>query len=99
MQCPEFMAYFKTYYATPERTRKWAMCYRQFDHANTDTNMLCESFQNKLKTFYLDRRPNKRLDDLVNLVLAIEEDGYWRDTIFNLNHVITNQPKQNVIVD
>nr|XP_047129642.1 uncharacterized protein LOC124805790 [Hydra vulgaris] len=47
--------------------------------------MLCELFHNKLKTVYMERRPNKRLDDLINLLLTIEENSYWhykRDTIY-----------------
>ena len=50
----------------------------KFSHANTDTNISVVSFHNKLKTFYTDRRPNKRVDDLLNLLLLIEEDDYWR---------------------
>ncbi|XP_047136661.1 uncharacterized protein LOC124813534 [Hydra vulgaris] len=73
---PNFIKYFVTYYAS--RHIKWASCYRNFQHADTDTNMLCESFHNKLKTVYMERRPNKRLDDLINLLLKIEEDSYWR---------------------
>ncbi|XP_065662089.1 uncharacterized protein LOC136084856 [Hydra vulgaris] len=82
-KCPNFISYFVTYYAP--RHIKWASCYRNFQHADTDTNMLCESFHNKLKTVYMERRPNKRLDDLINLLLTIEEDSYWRhkrDTIY-----------------
>ncbi|XP_065677453.1 uncharacterized protein LOC136092817 [Hydra vulgaris] len=56
--CPNFISYFVTYYAP--RHLKWASCYRNFQHADTDTNMLCKSFHNKLKTVYMERRPNKR---------------------------------------
>ena len=85
--CPSFVNYFNKYYVPRKET--WAMCYRDFPHANTDTNMYAEAFHNKLKTFYMDRRPNKRLDDLINLLLVIEEDDYWRhkrDAIY-LNNV------------
>ena len=54
------------------------MCYRNFDHANTDTNMFVESFHNRLKTFFMQRKINKRIDDLVILLLDIEEEDYWR---------------------
>ena len=55
---PTFMEYFvKTYVG---RVEKWAMCYRDFEHAATDTNMFVEAFHNRLKTHYMDRRPNKR---------------------------------------
>ena len=73
--CPKFLNYFKSTYVS--RPVKWAMCYRQFVHANTDTNMFVESFHNKLKTFYLERMQNKRVDDLINVLLEIEADDYW----------------------
>lgn len=66
---------FKEYYAG--RAEKWALCYRNFPHANRDTNMFAESFHNKLKTSYMDQRPNKRVDDLINLLFIIEKDYYW----------------------
>ena len=55
----------------------------RFPHANTDTNMYVESFHNRLKTFYLKRRANRRVDDLLNLLLKIEEDDYWRHRVDN----------------
>ncbi|XP_057301394.1 uncharacterized protein LOC130635887 [Hydractinia symbiolongicarpus] len=73
---PAFAKYFQDRYV--RRAEKWAMCYRQFEHCNTDTNMFVESFHNKLKTFFMERRPNKRIDDLINLLLTIEEEDYWR---------------------
>ena len=73
--CPKFVNYFKNTYVS--RPVKWAMCYRHFEHANTDTNIFVESFHNKLKTFYLERMPNKRIDDLINVLLEIEADDYW----------------------
>ena len=39
--------------------------------------MFVESFHNKLKTFYLERMPNKQIDDLINVLLEIEADDYW----------------------
>ena len=70
--CPKFVNYFKNTYVS--RPVKSAMCYRQFEHTNTDTNLFVESFHNKLKTFYLERMPNKRIDDLTNVLLEIETD-------------------------
>ena len=99
MQCPKFMAFYKTYYATPEHTRKWATCYRQFDHANTDTNMFCESFHNKLKTFYLDRPPNKRLDDCWQLKKIITGGTNGIPSLTRIKSSPINQNKVNVIVD
>ena len=84
---------------------KWALCYRHFDHCDTDTNMLVEryvhgrksikptkyhnsytinsitlvySFHNKLKSSerYFDHKVNRRVDDLMNVLLKIESDMY-----------------------
>ena len=60
------------------RVEKWVMCIRQFDYCHTDTNMFEESFHNELKTFFMERRSNKRVDDLINLLLTIEEEDYWK---------------------
>ena len=38
--------------------------------------MITQSFHSKLKTFYLERMSNKRIDDLVNVLLEIEADDY-----------------------
>ena len=76
--CQSFVEYFKSYYCN--RVDVWAMCYRTFAHGNTNTNMLVESFHNRLKTFYMNRKPNKRLDDLIALLLRIERDDFLRRT-------------------
>ena len=75
-QCPVFVEYFQDNYLNcPE---KWAMCYRNFEHGKTDTNMFVEAYHNRLKTFYMQRKWNKRIDDLLNILLTIESDDYWR---------------------
>ena len=73
---PNFGEYFEVNYK--DRAKQWAMCYRNCEHANTDTNMCVESFHNVLKTYYMERKPNKRVDDLINVLLSYEEDNYWR---------------------
>ena len=72
---PNFGEYFKVNYK--ERAKRWAMCYRNFEHANTDTNLYVEPFHNVLKTYYMERKPNKSVDDLINVLLTCEEDNYW----------------------
>lgn len=49
----------------------------KFSTCNTDTHMYVEAFHNGLKTFYMDRKPIKRVDDLLNMLLKIEDD-FWR---------------------
>ena len=70
---PNLGEYFQVNYM--DRAKQWAMSYRSFEHANTDTNMYEESFHNVLKTYYIERKPNKRVVDLKNvLLLTYEED-------------------------
>ena len=40
--------------------------------------MYAESFHKVLKTYYLERMPNERVDDLINVLLTFEEDNYWQ---------------------
>nr|XP_018899574.1 PREDICTED: uncharacterized protein LOC109032085 [Bemisia tabaci] len=70
--CPDFCQYFSSYYC--HRVEKWAMCFRNFDHGDTDTTMYCESLHNKIKTVYLGRKFNRRADDLVNIMLKLDDD-------------------------
>lgn len=69
---PTFIKYYRDKYAG--RVEKWDLCFQQFENCKTDTNLFAESFHNKLKTFFMERKPNKRLDDLINFLLAIEQE-------------------------
>ena len=73
---PEYLKYLESNYFN--RFPKWALCFRNFPHAGTDTNMFVESFHNKLKTNYMKRQKNRRVDDLLEMLLAVEKDDYWR---------------------
>ena len=73
---PNFGSYFQV--NEKDRAKQWAMCYRNLEHANTDTNMYVESFHNGLKTYYIERKPNKRINELINVLLIYEKDTYWR---------------------
>uniref|UniRef100_A0A8D8TG13 MULE transposase domain-containing protein n=2 Tax=Cacopsylla melanoneura TaxID=428564 RepID=A0A8D8TG13_9HEMI len=60
-----------------ERKEKWALCYRQFlAHGNINTTAHVESFHNRLKKVYFNRIRNKRMDDLLNILLTVEKDDY-----------------------
>lgn len=69
-----FVMYFYVYYY--KRTHMWAKVFRNFFHAFTNTHMYCESFHNNLKSHYLKRRLNKRLDDLIKVLLEIERETF-----------------------
>ena len=44
--------------------------------------MFVESYH-RLKTFYLNRGKNRRVDDLLESILGVEEDDYWRHALTN----------------
>ena len=55
--------------------------------------MYVESFHNVLKTYYMERKPDKRVDDLTNVLLSYEEDAYWRhkrEKIYETKHQSAN---------
>ena len=49
--------------------------------------MYVEAFHNRLKTFYLDRKPIKKVDDFSNMLFKIEVDDFWR---YNWQKFCTN---------
>nr|XP_018908819.1 PREDICTED: uncharacterized protein LOC109038258 [Bemisia tabaci] len=65
----QYLAYLDSYYWG--RATKWCMCYRNFPHGNVNTTGHLESFHNRLKTNFLGRLANKRLDDLISLLYDI----------------------------
>ena len=71
---PALLEYVNTYYFN--RLQKWCMAYRNFPHGNTDTNMFLESYHNRIKTFYCKRQKLKRIEELIQLLMGIEEDDY-----------------------
>jgi len=66
---PAFATYFRPYCS---RTSEWAYCYRIGIQANT--NMYVESFHNVLKSAYMERKANRRVDSLVFILLKIARD-------------------------
>ena len=71
---PNFCEYIQVHYNDCEK--QWARCYWNFEHVKADTNMYVESFYNVLKTYYMERKPKKRVNDLINVLLTYEEDTY-----------------------
>ena len=68
---PNFHHYFETYYC--HRLQEGTTCYRKRTFINT--NMFNESFNNILKTVYLNNKHNRRLDHLVSVLLKIARDN------------------------
>ncbi|KAJ1530152.1 hypothetical protein ONE63_005083 [Megalurothrips usitatus] len=73
-QTKTYIEYYRKNYEV--RMQKWAMCFRKFPHANINTTGHIESFHHRLKKVYLKRKVNRRLDDLVNILLDIEWDDH-----------------------
>ena len=90
-ECPEYVQYFVEYYL--KRPQVWAMCFR---HGLKDhTNMLVESFHNKLKTHYMKRIPNKKITSLLELLEQIEKDDYYNYQMRCVKEVQVDSPKDS----
>lgn len=71
----EFMSYFKQYYLQNDAFTRWSAAYQPQIYNNMETNNYIESWHNQLKTMYLERKRNRRVDRLVyNLVKDVEYD-------------------------
>jgi hypothetical protein len=66
---PRFAAYFAPYVT---RASEWAFCHRRGTQANT--NMYLESFHNVLKSCYMERKANRRVDSLLQILLRVARD-------------------------
>ena len=73
-QTRAFAESFKKTYGT--RVDQWAMSHRI--GAGVNTNMHLEAFFNVLKTTYLDRRVNRRVDRLVATLLRVAKDKVFQ---------------------
>lgn len=94
-KAPMFMEYFRD--TSLPKIKKWAMCYRKFPHGNVDETMFVEAFHNIIKTKYLKRKPLKRIDDLMDLLLLIEKDYFKR--WFNDCHLRTARHEDEVAIE
>lgn len=74
---PKFIEYFLKY-LEDGRVQKWPMCYRNFAHQSVDTTGHVESFHRRLKNDYMHRKPNKRVDKLIEMLLVIASDDSWK---------------------
>jgi hypothetical protein len=73
---PNFATYFPLYGA---RAREWAYCHRVGIQANT--NMYVESFHNVLKSCYMQRVANRRVDELLKILLRIAREKAYKRLI------------------
>ena len=80
-KCKKYIDYFAKYYLARDRPKRWAMCHRNFHYGNTDTTMYVESFHNQLKTIHMKRFPNRRIDDLLNMLMDMEATAYRKNIL------------------
>ena len=73
---PSFATYFAPYCS---RAPEWAYCFRVGTQANT--NMYVESFHNVLKTVYMERKANRRVDSLISILLRVARDKVFERII------------------
>ena len=66
----EFCKYFTIHYR--KRAKEWAACYCKA--ANINTNMYIESFCRTLKYVYFKDRVNKRIDNLIHILMKVSRD-------------------------
>ena len=71
-----FAKYFETNYA--KRAEEWAACFRK--SSNINTNMYVESFHRTLKHVYMKGRINKRVDNLLHILIKISVIRLLRDS-------------------
>jgi len=69
---PVFVKYFQDNYEN--RAERWAHCFRQdLEYGHVDTNMFLESFHNRLKSVSFEQKQNRRIDALLDALMAIEK--------------------------
>ncbi|KAG1519297.1 hypothetical protein G6F52_008755 [Rhizopus delemar] len=74
-QQPQFVEYFEDKWLALDGYKRWSAAYVIEEHQNMRTNNYIESWHNQLKSVYLKRIKNRRLDRLIFiLVNEVEND-------------------------
>ena len=91
---PTFITFYRDSYAG--RVEK-GLCASSSLSIVKQTQMFVKSFHNKLKTFFMERWLNKRVDDVIKLLLTIEEEVYWRQKRdVQCNESLVDQPAHQI---
>lgn len=75
---PTFLEYFNRQWVKEGRFEKWTAAHQPNFETNMETNNYVESWHNQLKTFYLERRRNRRVDRLIYILV--------QDVQFDMEH-------------
>ncbi|SAL96321.1 hypothetical protein [Absidia glauca] len=72
----EFLDYMENEWLSESRIREWSKAYFDIEYAHMSTNNYIESWHNQLKTYFLARKRNRRLDRLVYILVHDVERYY-----------------------
>lgn len=75
---PEFIDYFRSNWCTEAKYNLWSRAYHPLEFSHLLTNNYIESWHNQLKSVFLRRSRNKRLDRLI-FVLTNEVEYYYQE--------------------
>ena len=73
-----FMIYFEKFL---RRKEKWAFCFKKTGDKFTNTNLHVEAFHKILKYTYFKCKRNKRVDNLISMLLKISSDFEEKERI------------------
>ena len=65
-----FMTYFEQQWIRNDLYKQWVRSFQEAMFRHMELNMFIESFHNQLKTVYLQRRRNRRMDGLIFLLIS-----------------------------
>lgn len=81
-----FLTYFQKHYLLDDRFKHWTASYQPAIFTNMETNNYVESWHNQLKTTYLGRKPNRRVDRLIWILVNDVEEDYQQ----NISRMLLN---------
>ncbi|KAG0184788.1 hypothetical protein DFQ28_010461 [Apophysomyces sp. BC1034] len=76
----DIIVYFKKQYLINDAFMKWSAAYQPQIFTNMETNNYVESWHNQLKSTYLQRKRNRRIDRLIYILVNDVEKDYMHNT-------------------
>ncbi|KAI8980793.1 hypothetical protein BDB01DRAFT_709966, partial [Pilobolus umbonatus] len=83
---PEFLNYFKINYLDDDKYIQWCAAFQPQTYTNMETNNFVESWHNQLKSTYMERKRNRRVDRLIFILINDIE----ADFVANTNRIQLN---------
>ncbi|KAG0176769.1 hypothetical protein DFQ28_004603, partial [Apophysomyces sp. BC1034] len=74
------MTYLKSYYFANDKFQRWGLAFQPQPETNMETNNYVESWHNQLKSTYLQRKRNRRVDRLIYILVNDVEKDYMHNT-------------------